>query len=197
MTKLTVDPQGQNANRSGKWLEDQVEAELAKYGIGSIMYRDLDTKADKAFIASCKRGFLVKNVPYTNMFGSNAYSEFVLYLFGVGVYRIECRYQAVSGSAQDKLPKLLGDCVCMQEHNVIIVLEGDGITVNAKNWIRNSAKAIQHKKIRVKALNEFKAWTKALLTRKFKVPVTNSLNSVVKSVIDSKATKKNTKTITK
>lgn len=192
---ITVDVQGHNANKSGKWLEQQVEAELKKYGIKSIMYSKLDTKAGKKFVASCKRGFLAKHVPYTNMFGSNAYGEFVLYLFGIGIFRIECRYQGVSGSVQDKLPKLLGDCSCMQEQDVIIVLEGEGVSVNAKNWIKNSAKAIQHKHIRVKALTEFKVWARKLLTKQFKVPAANALNSMVKSAIDSVHTKKNTKTL--
>jgi hypothetical protein len=193
--KKTVDEQGYNANKTGKWLEAQVEAELLKYGIKSIMYSELDTKSGMEFVASCKRGFLLKHVPYKNMYGSNAYGEFVLYLFGKGVFRIECRYQGVPGSAQDKLPKLLGDCSCMQEQDVIIVLEGNGFTVNAKNWIKTSAKAVQHKHISVKALAEFKAWTKKLLTKQFKVPVASALNSMVKGAIDSVHTKKNTKTL--
>lgn len=197
MTDKNVDLQGQNANKNGKWLENQVEAELAKYGIGSIKSKDIGTKEGKAFIASCKHGFLAKNVPYTNMFGSNAYGEFVLHLFGVGTFRIECRYQKVSGSAQDKLPKLLGDCICMKEPNAIIVVEGDGITDNARNWIKASAKAVQHKKIRVKTLNEFNAWVKNILTKTIKVSAPSPANSLVKSALDTKFVKKDTKTFTK
>lgn len=182
MTKLTVDVQGQNANKNGKWLEAQVEKELAKYGIKSIMYKKLDTAEGMKFVASCKRGFLVKHVPYINMYGSNAYGEFVLHLFGIGAFRIECRAQNVAGSAQDKLPKLLGDCTCMPENDVVIVLEGDGMTYNAKSWIRKSASAVQHKNIEVKSLAQFKHWLRTLLTTPIHTSASSAFNSLIKGV---------------
>ena len=192
---IEVDMQGYKANKSGKWLENQVESEFAKYGIKAIKYSEFDTKKGKKILASCKSGFLLKNVPYINMFGSNAYGEFVLCLFGRDPIRLECRNQDVSGSIQDKLPKLLGDCIVMQEHTSIIVLEGDGVSANAREWLVSSAKAVQHKHIRVKTLNEFKVWARKLLTKKFKVPVTYNLNSVVKGVFNSIQTKKVIKTL--
>lgn len=185
-----VDVQGQNANKNGKWLETQVEQTLAKYGIKSIMYNDLDTEEGHNFVTNAKRGFLAKNVPYTNIFGSKAYGEFVLYLFGFGARRIECRSQHVSGSVQDKLPKLLEDCKCMQEQQVIIVLEGAGFSHNARAWLKNAASAIQYKDIQVQTLEEFKVWAKQTLVKSFKVPATHPLNSMIRNIMETKITKK-------
>ena len=189
MTK-EIDVQGQNANKNGKWLETQIEQTLAKYGIKSIMYKDLETKKGRELVASAKRGFLAKNVPYTNVFGSKAYGEFVLYLLGVGARRIECRAQHVSGSVQDKLPKLLEDCKCMPEQQVTIVLEGEGVSQNARAWLKNASSAVQYKDIQVQTLAEFKVWARQMLVTSFKVPVTHSLNSVVRNAVETKATKK-------
>lgn len=189
MTKK-VDVQGQTANKNGRWLENQTEQTLAKYGIKSIMYSDLNTEKGKDFVANAKRGFLAKHVPYTNVFGSKAYGEFVLYLFGVGAIRIECRSQHVSGSVQDKLPKLLEDCKCMQEQQVIIVLEGDGFSHNARAWLKNASSAIQYKDIQVQTLAEFKVWARQTLVKSFKVPAMHSLNSIMRNIVDTKTTKK-------
>lgn len=196
MTKINADVQGQNANKNGKWLEDQVEKELLKYGIKSILYRKLKTAKGKEFISKCSKGFLLKNVPYTNMFGSKAWGEFVLVLFNVGVFRIECRGQAVAGSVQDKLPKLLEDCKCMDESNVIVVLDGEGMSYNAKTWFRKAAAAVHFKDIKVQSLIQFKLWLKDTLSVKIKPVLSTTLNSLVKNSIkiDSKNALKNSLT---
>jgi len=153
-----VDEQGYNANKTGKDLENQVEKYFLKYGIKSVYYSKLDTEESQAVIASSPRGYLLKNVPYTNEFGANAYGEFLLYLHDIGVYRIECRAQHVPGSAQDKLVKLLFDCNCMEEKNVFIVMEGNGFTEKARKWIVDNARAIKTKNIDVRSLVSFKDW---------------------------------------
>ncbi len=179
-----VSKQGQLANENGHKLERRVEKELAKYKINSIPYRKLKTKEGKSFVLAAKRGFLAKNVPYTNVFGSRAFGEFVLYLFGSGEIRIECRSQNVAGSVQDKLPKLLEDCKCMPENKVIIILDGEGFSHNAKNWLKNSALSIYHKDIMVMNFEEFKAWIRKELMDFQKVSSFTHFNSMIKNVFN-------------
>lgn len=181
-----VDNQGHNANKTGKWLEDQVEKTLAKYGIKSVYCRELYTAAAEDIINDSKHGLLVKNVPYTNMFGANAYGEFVLLLKDEAPIRIECRNQDVNGSAQDKLPKLLGDCIAMEERSVIVVLEGNGFTEKARNWFTDAAAAQKTKSIDVRSLLSFKSWAEdkfgaAKTKRVFVVPTTKRTSSGLKT----------------
>jgi hypothetical protein len=84
-----------NANKSGKWLEDQVEEILSGYGVSSLMFNQVGTKFGKKIMAKNAPGFLLKNVPYTNMFGVKSRGEFVLQLNNKGPVRIECRNQNV------------------------------------------------------------------------------------------------------
>jgi hypothetical protein len=183
MTKK-VDVQGHNANKNGKGLEAQVEKEIAKYGIRSLKYSEINTKKGRALIASAKRGFLLKNVPYTNMFGSRAFGEFVLCIFGMQPTRIECRAQHVAGSVQDKLPKLLEDCKCMQEPRALIVLEGTGVSQNAREWVKNAAEAVQHKEIKVQNFAEFSAWLRKELVQSYTVAAMSSVTSVMKNILN-------------
>lgn len=158
-----TDLQGQAANEAGRSLEERIEKEALKYGVPTIQYRDMLTDEGKQVINDSKLGVLIKNVPYTNMFGSEGRGDFLLCLFNIGAIRIECRGQSVRGSVQDKLPKLLGDCMCMEEKRVIMVVEGKGVTPNALNWLRSSVSAIKHKNMSVKTLEEFNSWLSGTL----------------------------------
>lgn len=153
-----VDKQGHNAYTNGKRLEDQVETILNDLGIETIQYRDIGDDTSWLFVDNNAIGYLIRNVPYTNMFGKDGRGEFVLHLNGLAPIRIECRYQGVRGTVEDKLPKLLGDCKCMVEKTVFIILEGDGITPQAKKWLKTAAEAVAYKYIRVVSINAFEDW---------------------------------------
>lgn len=155
--------QGQKANQNGKWLEDQVESILSQYDVESVRYSELARPDFLSLLikssSAASPSLLVKNVPYTNMFGKNARGEFLILSDKLsGPTRIECRYQAVRGSVEDKLPKLLGDCLGMEAKNVIIVLEGVGVSPEAKQWLKSSVHAIKHKNILVMTLGQFRNW---------------------------------------
>jgi len=150
-----IDKQGQNAYLNGKWLENQVEKTINHLGVCSAKYKDIED----SFVPSRREfGMLVKNAPYINMFGKNARGEFLLHLNEERSKRIECRYQEKAGTVEDKLPKLLGDCLCMEEDEVLIVIEGAGMSSKAKTWLRNEANAVTHKTIKVLSLGEFEEW---------------------------------------
>lgn len=162
-----ADRQGQNANKSGKWLENQVEETLGAYGIPSMFFRKVGTKFGKKIMEQNTPGFLLKNVPYTNMLGGESRGEFVLQRTNKGPVRIECRKQDVAGSVDEKIPYLIGNCYAFEEKDVILILEGEGMRKEAKRFAINAAKSIAYKNVMVMTLNQFKAWAR----REFKEEV--------------------------
>jgi len=156
------------ANKAGKWLENEVENTINNCGLPSLFYKQIGTRFGKKVMTKYPYGFLLKNVPYTNMFGSTSRGEFVLQLSSLGPIRIECRNQTVRGSVDEKLPYLIGNCSCFEEKNVVLVIEGNGAREAAKRFVKNAARAIPHKNVKVLTLNQFKAWAKRTIKTKEK-----------------------------
>lgn len=148
-----VDPQGQKAGINGRELERLVETELGKYGVGSTLYSKYRGGKEKGM-----KGVLLKNVPYTNIYGTESRGEFVLCVRGHKNVRIECRSQTSAGSVDEKFPYLLGSCKAFKEDNVIVVLEGEGYRKGAKEWFIDNARAVKFKNIKVMSFREFKIW---------------------------------------
>lgn len=153
-----------HANKTGKWLEDEVEKTITDYGFSVLHHRDIKTKFGKNIIKDSPKGFLLKNVPYTNMYGEKSTGEFVLQLSNYGPIRIECRNQNVRGSVDEKFPYLIGNCYSFDEKDVVLVVEGSGARSAAKKFVINASKAIAYKKVRVFTLAQFKSWAKRMLS---------------------------------
>jgi hypothetical protein len=154
----SVDPQGRQANITGKGLEDQVEHLIANnLKVQVVNYREWLT--GKIFSKKGTSGILFKNVPYKRYHGLNGYGEFLLSRNNKEDIRIECRKQNVPGSADDKLAALWFDAQAFEERDVIIVLDGKGFRPKVVEWFKDVCNSIKHKNIRVMNLNEFGAWT--------------------------------------
>lgn len=157
--KTQLDLQGAKANRSGKWLENQIEKALNGCGIRSLFFREISTTFGETIMNdTSSKGFLLKNVPYINMFGGNSRGEFVLKLNNKAPIRIEVRMQTVTGSVDEKIPYLIGNCCYFEEKHVILVLEGDSMREKAREFAKNAAKVIGHKDINVFNLKQFSTW---------------------------------------
>jgi len=135
---------------------------LIGYGIKSLFHREIGMRFGKKILSQKAPGFLIKNVPFTNMYGSQSYGEFVLQITNRGPIRIECRGQTRTGSVDEKIPYLIGNCMAFEEKNVIVVLEGGGMRPAARRYAISAAKAIRYKKIMVMSLNQFRAWSKRM-----------------------------------
>ena len=155
-----ADVQGHNANKSGKWLEKEVEETLNGYGFQSVDHKTIGKKFGNKVSNQDIPGFLIKNSYYTDMFGKRARGEFVLQVSNKGSIRIECRRQTVRGSVDDKATTLLGNAVSCEEKNVILIIDGGGMAEEKRRYVVDSARAIKHKSIRVFNLKQFKSWAK-------------------------------------
>ena len=145
------------SNHSGQFLESIVERELSSRGFLPITY---GIDADNLHLFEPKR--LVRNAPYTSLYDCDARSEFLGVDQETGRrFRIECRFQGVSGSVDEKFPYLLRNAVeCMPENEIIILLGGEGARAQAIRWFKTEASKIVHKRISVMSINEFMQWVK-------------------------------------
>ena len=154
------------ANRVGKCLENEVEEIINSYGIESLFYSQIKKNFGKKIIKESPGGFLLKQVPYINMYGANARGEFVLQINNYGPVRIECRGQQVHGSVDEKFPFLIGNCYAFEEKHVVLIIEGNGARKSAIEFVKNAARALAYKDIKVLNLKQFRSWAKQMLGSK-------------------------------
>jgi len=125
--------QGRRANVSGKVLEGQVE----------VIFRtwfDITPVGNKEWTENKTYPALVRNVPFTTLYGTQGRSEFVFYLNPDKSFRIECKWQAVSGSVDEKYPYLLESMKGVKETNVLIICGGGGAKPQSITWLIENAK---------------------------------------------------------
>ncbi len=68
------------------------------------------------------------NVPFTTIYQHGGNTEFRLISERYNMdIRIECKWQQVAGSVDEKLPYLYLNCIeAMPEKHIIIIIDGDG-----------------------------------------------------------------------
>lgn len=154
--------QGGRANRSGSVLEGIVIGALAPHGFVVVQYRDY---------ARNPEGFgtelLIKNAPFTTLYGTRGQTEFLLRSANYGLeVRIECKWQQTAGSVDEKLPYLyLSAIEAIPEHDVILLVDGQGFRPGAVDWLRKTADSRRFipedradKRVMVMGATEFMTW---------------------------------------
>jgi hypothetical protein len=103
---------------------------------------------------------VVKNVPYRSLYGCQSRSEFLITDESRKV-RVECRWQEVSGSVDEKFIGLLRNAIeCMPESEVLIFHGGGGARIAAINWVKREASRCGSKKIHIVSTDEFPRWVR-------------------------------------
>ena len=149
--------QGQEATRSGSWLETAVEQAFRDYGFEVVDHAEnngnLDLLSDK---------LLIRQVPYTSIYGTLARSDFLaVWHSRQQRVRFECRLQNVSGSCDEKLPYMLSNAIhAMPENDVVLVVDGEGARKCAVDWLKDRAVRCTTKRIAVVNLIEARMWVK-------------------------------------
>lgn len=74
------------------------------------------------------------------LYGGNRRVDFILYhpVKWSGCLIIECKWQADSGSVDQKFPYFV-DTINLNSEQAIIVLDGDGFSRNAIKWLKDRA----------------------------------------------------------
>jgi hypothetical protein len=157
----SIQSQAQEANHSGMFLQDAIEGEFSRRRVLVEYWRKDIGDVGHLFHDKC----LLKNVPYTSIYGAASRSEFVYLnqrVEGLRV-RIECRWQQEPGSVDEKLPYLFLNAVRVTEPYVWLVIDGGGARDKALRWIKREARACTTKAVRVYTLTEARSAIKRLV----------------------------------
>ncbi len=159
--------QGGAANTQGKILEQTVIPTFEGRGFKVISYSKWMKEKEKH-----GDELLLKNVPYTSIYGHQGRTEFLVKSARYGFeVRIECKWQQSSGSVDEKFPYLYLNCIeAMPERDIIIIADGGGMKEGALAWLKKAAKdkyycppGVNEKNIEVFSLGEFITWANKML----------------------------------
>jgi len=160
---------GRKTNITGSQLEKAVQTVLLQKGFEIEMYRKWKKNPE-----NYSNELLLKNVPFTTIYGHGGNTEFLLlsekYKLKI---RIECKWQQSAGSVDEKLPYLyLNTIEAMPENNIIIIIDGDGFKTGAKTWLRNAVKEKLYTnsknnetEVQIFSLAEFFTWANNLFQK--------------------------------
>lgn len=153
---------GTKGNITGNQLEVAVKTVLSGKGFQIVNYRVWEKDP-----AKYGKELLLENVPFTTIYEHKGNTEFLLlsdkYKFHI---RIECKWQQVAGSVDEKLPYLyLNTIEAMPEKTIMILIDGGGWKPGSIKWLREAVKNKKYttaqnkdKKILVFSLTEFFTW---------------------------------------
>lgn len=149
-------------SNSGGTLEGTVKSVLSGKGFEILNYREWE-KDKKAH----SEEILLTHVPFQTIYEHPGRTEFLLKSKKYNLeIRIECKWQQVAGSVDEKLPYLYLNVIeKMPEQNIMILIDGTGWKAGAIKWLK---KAVEEKKytaadnrqknIQVLSLGEFLTW---------------------------------------
>ena len=153
---------GTISNTTGNQLEQAVKTVLTGKGFKLVNYRVWEKNPEKY-----GDELLLENAPFTTVYNHKGNTEFLLlskkYKLKI---RIECKWQQVSGSVDEKLPYLyLNTIEAMPEQAIMILIDGGGWKPGAIKWLKDAVKDKKYttdknnnKKILVYNLTEFFTW---------------------------------------
>lgn len=153
---------GTKSNITGNQLEVAVKTVLTGKGFELVNYR-VWLKNQKNY----GNELLLENVPFTTVYEHKGNTEFLLISQKYSLrIRIECKWQQVSGSVDEKLPYLyLNSIEAMPEKSIMILIDGGGWKTGAIKWLKDAVnqkkyttKNNQDKEIFVFNLTDFFTW---------------------------------------
>ena len=126
-----------------------------------VQYRDWKKSPEKY-----GSELLLLRAPYETIYKHKGVTEFLLKSKKYNKdIRIECKWQQVSGSVDEKLPYLYLNIIECPEKEAIVIIDGDGWKKGAIQWLRDAiaqkiylTPANPEKVVRVFSLKEFVTW---------------------------------------
>lgn len=155
--------QGAQANKNGKVVERMLEPQFEDSGFKVLSYSDASKNPD--LIKTLDR-YVLKNVPFTTIYGSEGKTEFVIYETKTErSIRVESKYQATAGSVDEKYPYMLLNAISQYpEKEVILIVDGGGYKPGSRQWLKTQLSSnwlnfkSSGKKIRLMYIAEFVNW---------------------------------------
>lgn len=152
---------GTKSNLSGNQLEVAVKSVLTGKGFELVRYKDWEKDKNKY-----GGELLLENAPFTTIYNHKGKTEFLLLSEKYNLkIRIECKWQQVSGSVDEKIPYLyLNSIEAMPEKDIMILIDGAGWKQGAIKWLKDAVVQMKYttgerkKNIMVFSLTEFFTW---------------------------------------
>ena len=128
---------GTKSNITRNQLEVAVKTVLIGKGFELINYRVWEKNKEKY-----GEELLLENVPFTTIYNHKGNTEFLLISKKYDLrIRIECKWQQVAGSVDEKLPYLyLNTIEAMPENSIMILIDGAVWKTGAIQWLKDSVK---------------------------------------------------------
>jgi hypothetical protein len=146
-------------NITGNQLETAVKTVLQGKGFEIVNYRIWKQSPERY-----GEELLLTNVPFTSIYRHQGNTEFLLISEKYSLeIRIECKWQQVSGSVDEKLPYLYLNAVeAMPEPVIMILIDGPGWKRGAIEWLKEAATKKKYmeseKQVIIFNLSEFFTW---------------------------------------
>jgi len=132
-----------SSSNTGQSFEKTVQSIVESTGIPVVDYTALTNYKTSSDV-------LVKRVPFESIYKRNSKTEFVLCKNGRKI-RIECKFQSTRGSVDEKFTYAYLNAIESQpEEEIIFVIDGNGYTQEALEWIKNATKENLYVKPNVK-----------------------------------------------
>lgn len=153
---------GTKSNISGNQLEVAVKTVLTGKGFELVKYRTWEKSKEKY-----GNELLLENIPFTTVYEHHGNTEFLLVSEKYDLkIRIECKWQQVKGSVDEKLPYLyLNTIEAMPEKSIMILIDGAGWKSGAIKWLKDAVNMKKYtteenrdKDILVFSLTDFFTW---------------------------------------
>lgn len=153
---------GTKGNITGNQLEVAVQTVLSGKGFVIENFRKWSGNPEKY-----GDELLLMNVPFETIYKQRGNTEFLLLFKKYNLkIRIECKWQQVAGSVDEKLPYLyLNTIEAMPEKEIMILIDGDGWKEGAIEWLKSAVsdkkytpKNNDDKNIKVFSLKDFFTW---------------------------------------
>jgi hypothetical protein len=148
-----------DSNTTGKHLERIISDILKKKGFEVIAYSKWNKNKDKY-----GKDILIKDYPFKTIYHTWGKTEFLIISQTYHLnLRVECKWQQVRGSVDEKYPYLYLNAVETMQEDVAIILDGGGYRKEAREWIINAIserkyQSSTNRKIKVFSLSEFIKW---------------------------------------
>jgi hypothetical protein len=119
------------SNTSGQSFENTVQTIIQSTGISVVDYNDYIKNKYSSDV-------LVKRFPFQSIYKRNSKTEFVLCKNNRKI-RIECKFQTTRGSVDEKFTYAYLNAIESQpEEEIIFVIDGNGYTPEALDWIKEA-----------------------------------------------------------
>lgn len=128
------------ATASGQSLEAAIEGQFESAGLSVIKASDWD---ESRLYSENGLKLVVRDAPYTSIYGHRARIEFYLILPAQHFY-IEAKRQRSSGSTDEKLPYVVANARAniSEGRGFVLVIDGDGWKQGAIEWVKDQAQII-------------------------------------------------------